>query len=131
MEGNIRKRISDAAGIYHHSIKIKRCEKSHRFILSIDLVKPPNASFDQDADKVDEPHEGDTNKEKDDGDNHANHVVLVKALADSVDPPNDVKCGDAENELKDLRQIVKGFNELFHFMSPIVYLRISAGFIIL
>lgn len=97
----------------------------------MDLVKPPNVSFDQNADKVDKPHEGDTNKEKDDSDNHANHVVLVKALADSVDPPNDVECGDAENELKDLRQIVKGFNELFHFMSPIVYLRISAAFIIL
>lgn len=97
----------------------------------MDLVKPPNVSFDQNADKVDKPHEGDTNKEKDDSDNHANHVVLVKALADSVDPPNDVECGDAENELKDLRQIVKGFNELLHFMSPIVYLQISAAFIIL
>ena len=84
MEGNIRKRISNAAGIHHHSIKIKRCEKSHRFILSIDLVKPPNASFDQDADKVDEPHEGDTDEQKDNCDDNAYHVVLVKALADSV-----------------------------------------------
>ena len=95
------------------------------------LVKPPNVIFQKNAEKVDDPHEGDTNEKKDNCDNYAYHVVLVKALADSVDPPNDVKSGNAKNKLYDLRQVVKCFDELFHFMSPIVYLRITDSLIIL
>ena len=97
----------------------------------MNLVKPPNVILEKNAEKVDDPYEGDTNEHQDYCDNYAYHVVLVKALAESVDPPNDIKCGDAKDDLYDLRQIVKCFDELFHFMSPIVYLRITASLIIL
>ena len=89
--------------------------ESHRFILSIKSVKPPNVILEEYAEQVDDPHEGDANEKKDNCDNYAYHIVLVKALADSVDPPNDVKSGDAEDELYNLRQIVKGFDKLLHY----------------
>ena len=84
-----------------------------------ELVDPPNVALEKDANEVDKPHEGDTNKDKNDSENNANDVMLCKAAAYAVDHPDDSDCGDAENELDDLRKIVKCFDERIHCEKPL------------
>ena len=45
-------------------------------------------------------------------------VVICNALDDSVDSPDNVKEGKAKNNLYYPREIVKGFDKIFHFVSP-------------
>ena len=79
------------------------------------LVKPPNVALYEDTDEVDKPHERDTNDQQYNSDYQTNHVVFVKALADSVDPPYNVECGDAKQDLCYQRQVVDRFDQFLHF----------------
>ena len=81
-----------------------------------ELVDPPNAALEEDAEKVDKPHEGNTNEDKYDCENNSNHILLLKAAAKTVNYPNDCDCRDAENKLDYLRKIVNCFDERFHFI---------------
>jgi hypothetical protein len=78
------------------------------------LVNPPNVALEKDANKVDEPHKGDTYKKKNDCKYDTNYVLLCKAAAKTVDHPNDCDRGDAENEFDYLRKIVNCFDERIH-----------------
>jgi hypothetical protein len=89
-----------------------------------ELVNPPNAALEEDAEKVDKPHEGDTNKDKNDSEDNANDVLLCKAAAYAVDHPNDSDRGNAENELNNLRKIVDCLNQIFHNKPPKKYFSI-------
>ena len=79
-----------------------------------ELVDPPNATLEKDANEVDEPHEGDTYEKKNDSEYNTYDVLLCKAAAKAVDHPNDRDCGDAENEFDYLRKIVNCFDERIH-----------------
>ena len=90
------------------------------------LVDPPNATLEKDAEKVDKPHEGDTNKDENDRENYANDVLLCKAAAETIDHPNDSNCGDAENELDNLRKVIKSLDDRIHFYYLFLFLDIKS-----
>jgi hypothetical protein len=86
-----------------------------------ELVDPPNAALEEDAEKVDKPHEGDTNKDKNDSEDNANDVLLCKAAAYAVDHPNDSDRGNAENELDNLGKIVNCLDDRIHFYTSFLF----------
>ncbi len=78
------------------------------------LVDPPNIALEKNANKVDQPHKGNADKDKNNCDNNANDVILLKAAANAINHPNDSDRGDAENELDYLGKIVNCFDERIH-----------------
>ena len=79
-------------------------------------VDPPNVALHQNAEQVDQPHKGDTDKDQNDSQHDADHVVLVKAAAQAIDHPHDSNGGDAKNELNERGKIVNGIDQAFHNM---------------
>ena len=77
------------------------------------LAKPPDLLVKKNTNKVDEPYEGST-EEEDDCNNDSYVVLCIDTLQKSVNCPNDVKCGKAENELYDKRKPINCFNDVFH-----------------
>ncbi len=76
-------------------------------------VKPPYLAHENKAEEVDEPEPGETDDDCCDGNDNADHISLVKAAADSVDYPNNVKGGDGKDELCKHGETVDGCDEFF------------------
>ena len=85
------------------------------FYYVVCLAEPPDLLIKEKTNEVDCPPEGNSYKKKYDCNNESNGVVSIKALDDTVNPPNDVECGDAEDELQDIGKLVKSFDDVFHY----------------
>ena len=85
------------------------------------LVDPPNVTEENQTDKVYKPHKGDTNEDEYDCENNANHILLLKAAAETVYHPNDSDCRNAKDELDDLRKIVKCLDDGIHFNTSFIF----------
>ena len=77
------------------------------------LAEPPNLFVQNYANEVNEPYEGSA-EEQYDGYNDSNSVFCNDALAKAVYSPNDVKYGNAEDELCNKGEIVEGFDQILH-----------------
>ena len=83
----------------------------------LQLAEPPYLLVDENADKVNKPNERST-EEEDDRNNDTYCVVCVKASDKSVNSPNNVEHRNAKNELYDKRKLIKGLDNVFHYMPP-------------
>lgn len=81
------------------------------------LAEPPNVLFENYAEQVDEPYKR-CEEEKNDRKNDSNCVACNQALEKTVNCPNDVKSGDAKNELNNPGKIVKELDDIFHCVYP-------------
>jgi hypothetical protein len=80
-------------------------------------AEPPYLLIKNNADKVDDPYER-SKEEKNNRNNDSNGILCFKTSQKTVNSPNNVKCGDAENELNYPRKIVKQFDSFFHGKPP-------------
>ena len=96
----------------------KKPAPSGFFICNIRLAEPPNFFAYDNANKVDEPEERNTNEDKDDGKNDTENVFSINALKNAVNCPENIKCRDAENEFYKPGKVVDCFNEIFHYKPP-------------
>ena len=98
-----------------HNAKKPRRTGAGAFVISLcrELAEPPDLLVEDNAKKVDEPNDGSTDN-KNDGNNDTDHVACNQASEKTVNVPNDVKHGDAKNQLNEPGEIVHGFDEIFH-----------------
>jgi len=75
-------------------------------------VVAPDITLNCDAEDINEPHE--RNEEKNDSDDNRNSILFIYSANDTVDCPNDIECGDSEDDLYDKRKIIKCIDEFFH-----------------
>ena len=77
------------------------------------------------GDHIPDPGEGASTDYPDETDDDKNGVILVNTLDYSVDSPNEIDSGEAENELYYPRKIVDSFDEIFHCVSPMCFLAVG------
>ena len=87
--------------------------------------EPPDRIFHDDTDDVDQPQEREADKQQNNAENNTEHVVVAYALDDTVDHPEDIERGDREDQLDDLREIVKRFDEFLNINSGTLLLIIG------
>ena len=76
------------------------------------LCVRPDVSFEKDHYDVNDPHEG--NEQKNDADYESDSVLCINSLDDAVDAPYDVQCGNRENDLHEKRKTFELIEKFFH-----------------
>ena len=103
--------------MYLAKMKIKTKYKTSLFSVTPKLSKL-GVTVKKNGNQIKHPTEYCTGNDPEDTDYGEDNVVLVNALYDTVDRPNDIKHRNAENELDYHRKIVDCLNEIFHSCSP-------------